>query len=285
MRTEKVELIAGTEFNGNRITTFRLTIPTHTRTHLLTHRKLSRNSSSTRAMRLEDCDFGYIPAEWPLENNRMCPMEVCDDQDAIQEAEKLWVSQKDSILEAITKRNDIIHREIYSRLLDPWKLHTVLVTATDFLNFFALRRTPHAQESIRYVANEMFYLLEDYYSKYKVKHNIPIHLPFISEKEMDHAIATDTITSLFDISAARCAGVSYSNNFKPVDSCNKLAAKLKRDKHMSPFEHQAIFCDSDIRHNIFDLHGNFCDYVYQYRKIIENGLDLEHVIRGIIVQA
>jgi hypothetical protein len=79
---------------------------------------------------------------------------------------------------------------------------------------------------------------------------IPIHCPLLTDYEEDELCRVyindknwQCIGELLDISAARCARVSYSNHLSEKINQNAdlhLAHKLLTDGHMSPFEHQAV---------------------------------------------
>ena len=48
-----------------------------------------------------------------------------------------------------------VHKQVANRLLEPFMWHTVIVTATEWDNFFNLRCHPDAQPEIRLVAESM----------------------------------------------------------------------------------------------------------------------------------
>jgi hypothetical protein len=80
-------------------------------------------------------------------------------------------------------------------------------------------------------------------------HNDGWHLPFIEEhekpkfgdaKHWSEEQWKEHEDKMVKISAARCARTSYGKNIgKTIESELELAEMLLKDKHLSPFEHQA----------------------------------------------
>ena len=132
----------------------------------------------------------------------------------------------------------------------------VVVTATQWNNFFGLRIHPDAQPEIQELARKM----KEAYDNSTTMELKPgdWHLPYVSSHDTaaaynyckyqrvtrDEPSTEEVIGLLIKISAARCARASY-NNFegKPsgIEEDLGLYAKLIEDQpiHASPTEHQA----------------------------------------------
>ena len=141
-----------------------------------------------------------------------------------------------------------LHKQIANRIVEPWTHMNVVVSATDWLNFFALRCHPDAEPHFRALA----WRIADVYFGSNPQ-PIPMgswHLPYLDPDAMTLDIETQK-----KISAARCARVSY----KLFDGSNPDAAgdialyeKLlsglltggQEPGHMSPLEHQATPLES-----------------------------------------
>lgn len=150
------------------------------------------------------------------------------------------------IVRRIDDKNDPIHDEallwttkgLTNRLLEPFMWHTVIVTATEWENFFNLRTDKNAQLEIRTIATMMKAAYEA--SEPELLEEGEWHLPFIQDHELEWAkekpeIARKAVT-------ARCARVSYLTHDKKVidlEADIRLADRLAKDGHMSPFEHAA----------------------------------------------
>ena len=145
-----------------------------------------------------------------------------------------------------------IHREsllwtskgLTNRILEPFMWHTIIVTATEWENFFNLRTDKNAQEEIRTAAE----MMRDAYngSEPVEVHEGEWHLPFIQPDELEWAKANPEIAC--KAVAARCARVSYlthDTGAVDIDKDIKLADRLASAGHMSPFEHVAQPFTSD----------------------------------------
>ncbi len=135
--------------------------------------------------------------------------------------------------------------------------HTVIVTATEWDNFFALRCSANAQPEIHAVADLM---RAEYESGEPQTIGIGAwHLPLLQDDER-----TLPLEEQKKISAARCARVSYltHDGKRNIQADIDLFTRLKSDRHLSPFEHVATpSLDSGF-------HANFRGWV-QMRKEIE----------------
>ena len=135
-----------------------------------------------------------------------------------------------------------LHKQWANRPIEWCTPITVLVTSTEWDNFFNLRIHPNAQPEIAYLAKEIKHMLHDVFTPRVLKHG-EWHLPFIDEKEKCYK----SIDELKVMSAARCARVSYLN-FKDTPSSyeedkklfDKLIGDVNDPIHASCFEHQAI---------------------------------------------
>jgi thymidylate synthase ThyX len=129
---------------GDRITTFLLTFPRFILAELNTHRVFSKNSASSRAIpfhKMVDMveEDPFIPIAWQKDHKGMQGTEYMIGADADQ-SKVLWdVSKNEAVLTAIDLHNHGVTKQLCNRLLEPFMWHTVLLTATEFENFFKLR--------------------------------------------------------------------------------------------------------------------------------------------------
>lgn len=131
------------------------------------------------------------------------------------------------------------HKQIVNRLLEPFSHINVIVTATDWDNFFQLRLHPDAQPEIQELARQMKFAMAG--SRPRETKFGGWHIPFVTHDELD-AFSSNKRNLLF-ISSARCARVSYETHegAKPNSSEDlDLAHRLLGSQHMSPFEHQGM---------------------------------------------
>lgn len=124
-----------------------------------------------------------------------------------------------------------VHKQLAGRGLEAYMWHTVVITATEFDNFYALRDHPEAQGEIATIARMMHEAHKA--STPKVLDYGEWHLPYVEEGEFDD------IEEAIMASGARCAATSYNrqrnkNPEREFERYNDLVAQ----GHMSPFEHQ-----------------------------------------------
>ena len=266
--------------NGVRLTTFVLTYPRFIHSEFMTHRMISRNASSSRAIPVKKqiqmvIDNPAIPLAFTKNKAGMQGGEALDGE-AHDEAVTAWLEARDRAVEMANKLADLeVHKQYANRILEPWAHITVVATATDWNNFFALRCHEAAQPEIHALADAMY----DVYST-----NVPEcletgewHLPFISDEEKLKMAARVEFThsDLIKMSVARCARVSYLNHDGTKTSLDKdleLYGKLLGGEpiHASPAEHQAEATDGPP----FIFSGNLRGW-NQFRKCLQNENILE----------
>lgn len=256
-----------------RLTTFVLKYPRFIHSEFMTHRMFSRNASSSRAIPtatfIRDIkNQPAMPTAFTKNQKGMQATEVVEDQ---AEAERLWLEARDAMLNYVQKLSDLgVHKQHANRLLEPFQHMSVICTATDYANFFALRCHKDAQPEFKELAEKMC----NAYEKNKPDEVVinGWHLPFLTKQEMDflnrdpHPVAKEMSIKQ---SVARCARVSYNNHdgsnatlVKDIELYDRLAAG--NPVHASPTEHQAMaIADPDFRS------GNFRGWL-QFRKTIKN---------------
>lgn len=148
---------------GKRLTTFEITFPRIVLAEFNTHRMFSRNSASSRAIPFEkqiDRIYAdsFIPEQFPLNCKGMQPQEYVTKNDSrYKNLVNEWLNARSgAICQARILRNANVHKQITNRLLEPFMWHTVVVTATEFDNFFKLRCNENAQYEIRRIADLMY---------------------------------------------------------------------------------------------------------------------------------
>lgn len=142
----KAKIIADSknEF-GNRITTMIVTMPRYILAEFNTHRMLSRNSASSRAIPFEKLlksveENPFIPMAWMKDHKGMQGSEYFIDESKITSLKANWLLARDFAVERAKVLSSFdLTKQIVNRLLEPFMWHTVIVTATEWENFFALR--------------------------------------------------------------------------------------------------------------------------------------------------
>ncbi len=256
---------------GNRLMTLEVTFPRMVLAEFNTHRVLSRNSASSRAipvekqlMRLEDNPF--IPIYWGKNQAGMqASVELSlGDQ---QKATAIWLQARDDATKHARDLLDLgVHKQIANRLLEPFMWHTVIVTATEWDNFFALRDHTDAQPEIHKIAEMMREVIWE--SSPTLIERGQWHLPYIQEDELEWARANPKEAIM--VSSGRCARVSYLTHDGQRDFSKdiELYERLVQGGHMSPTEHPAT---PHFRVNSQEgrWSGNFFGWK-QHRKYLPN---------------
>jgi hypothetical protein len=222
----------------------------------------SRNSASSRAIptsKLIERALAEpaMPAEWGRNQPGMSASDILSEEEA-HEAQRLWLEARDAAVEQARKLQNLkVHKQVLNRILEPYLWHTVVVTATEWDNFFELRCSPSAQPEICTAALLMRDALAN--SQPKLLRDGEWHLPLIQDDERGLDIEEQK-----KISAARCARVSYltHDGKRDIGKDLELCERLEHDRHLSPFEHVATPADDAA------FHANFRGWV-QMRAAIE----------------
>lgn len=254
---------------GDRLTTFELTYPRFVHSEFMTHRMISRNSASSRAIPISKMIERVIhdPVEPVWWGKNQSGMQAREELDAVakEDARTYWHNAREVAVRYAKCLDDLkVHKQIVNRLLEPWMWITVIASATDWWHFFNLRAHPDAQPEIAHIARMARELYES---------NVPIerkaqtwHLPLVQEDERNE-LMLGGVESWVTVSAGRCARVSYLTHDGKRDPIAdaELAKKLMtaQPMHASPFEHQAYALDNSERI------GNFTGWV-QYRKLLSD---------------
>jgi thymidylate synthase ThyX len=255
--------------HGHRLTTLEVTFPRIVLAEFNTHRVFSRNSASSRAIPVAKqiarvLDDPYVPEafganqpgmqaaapltgekhavarqEWLRARDRavahalrlISHPELCSPE---ADAPALRAALAEMLARPVDERWLNVHKQLANRLLEPFMWHTLIVSATEWDNFFHLRAHPDAQPEIRRVAELM---------RAAVAASAPEevaegdwHLPLIFAGDADLALA-DRVR----VSVGRCARVSYLTHDGRRDPSADLALceRLLASGHLSPFEHVA----------------------------------------------
>lgn len=267
--------------DGQRLRTFQLRYWRPIHSELMTHRVFSRNAGSSRArpsakiieqVRKEP----WGPIHWGKNEPGMQANEELMGPARGQANKEWWRAAQDAAEAAEGLLHIGAHKQIVNRLLEPFTYIDVLVSATSYNNWYALRDHPDAQPEIRELA-QLMKEAEDASEPRKLCSG-EWHLPYITAD--DRRYTNNDLNLLRKISVARCARVSYKafdGTVAPIGKDLELFDSLlvSQPLHASPAEHQAT---PDIyTKGTFDagcwvdpqLHGNFTGWC-QFRKMLAN---------------
>ncbi len=271
---------------GKRLTTITGTYPRFIHSEIMTHRDRARNAASSRAIpwpKMSEMvsEHPVIPIKWGMEQSGM------QTGDEIPEkfrklAEQIWLNARDHALRHADMLANIgrtyermglgnltdeekqikVHKSIPNRMVEPWMWITVVMTATEWKNFFRLRCHPDAEVHFQKIAC----MIRDAMAA-STPVERQLHLPFIQDDE--RPTESGPVDRLCRISTARCARVSYLTHEGKRDQEKDLELfdRLCQGSgfgHWSPHEHVA-FADPNPKHVSGPLRG-----WEQYRKYFPN---------------
>lgn len=144
----KAECVAAS-YCKHKIATFKVTMPRYILAEFNTHRVFSRNSASSRAIKAEKMrkmvkDNPFIPIAWQADHTGMQGTEyIANETGRGGDEARLVVGWQTAIEHAIYDAEWLsdygLTKQLVNRVLEPFMWHTVLVTSTEWENFFNLR--------------------------------------------------------------------------------------------------------------------------------------------------
>lgn len=204
----------------------------------------SRNSASSRAIpiekRIEAVRRDPFVPETFGKNQKGMQAEEDLDQPLSDEARVIWaLAATDELKHAAALAKLGVHKQLVNRRLEADSWHTLITTATEWDNFFALRCNSMAQPEIRRAAELM---REAIMSSAPRKLSCgEWHLPLCPEISGQYPTKKEDIEHWCKVSAARCARVSYltHDGKRDIQADIDLYTRLATSGHLSPLEHIA----------------------------------------------
>lgn len=223
-------VVKDSTWNGSRIITMQLRYPRIVHTHLLTHRAFSRNSASSRAIPIDNYiesvmeDMAH-PVHWGKNQKGM----QAKDEEIVGGLE-IWTEARDAAVD-FAKRLQALgaHKQVANRLLEPFVHIDVVVTATEWDNFFEQRLSEATDPTMQTVAH---YMANAVAGSRPVERSA--HLPYVESDEISEAAIRASVV--------RCCRVSYARQgvAMPDEDELRLFNFLRTNRHFSPFEHVAV---------------------------------------------
>lgn len=238
--------------HGDRITTFELEYPRFIHGEIMTHRVFSRNAQSSRAVPVAktlevNAQKPVEPLVWGKNKSGMSSTEELQGTlltDAIAE----WKYAAENAFSSSKLLADIgLHKQYTNRITEPFSTIKVIVTATEWDNFFWLRYDPDAaQPEIVELARLMRHAMDS--SNPQTLEVGDWHLPYVSYRrgnsgqQIFYSGSIElTLEDALKISSSCCAQISYrkldDSKEKAIEIYNRLFGGSK--PHLSPTEHQA----------------------------------------------
>jgi len=232
--------------DGDRLTTVEAVFNRWILAELNTHRMLSKNSASSRAIPASKIIRQVyrdpaVPVHWGSNQAGMqARSELTGWRRGLARRLFLW-ARLPAIAFAWLLVRVGLHKQVVNRILEPWVWHTAVISGTEWRNFFKLRLHPDAQPEFQ----ELAMCIRD-----AMGASLPRelgwgmwHTPYMLPEDYAAALGgVEGVPMPAMVSAARCAAVSYVRQGEGRDVRNdiKLSMRLRNSGHWSPFEHVAV---------------------------------------------
>jgi thymidylate synthase ThyX len=258
----QVQLIKHSIANGIAIATFILEYPRIIHSELMTHRVFSRNSASSRA----------IPTKAVIQDIRNNPADIVwwgKNMTGMQAKEELsgWRLKAAKILHVLGRESAILisrlqlavglHKQIANRRLETYQNIRVVVTSTEWNNFFALRNHPDAQPEFQLLASMMYSVMTS--SNPQPLKPGEWHIPYLEihsqpngdtvygvwqddDQGINLRFKEFSLEAALKISASMAAQESYRKSDPSLAKAEAIWERLvgSMPVHASPTEHQAM---------------------------------------------
>ena len=237
-----------------RMTTMEIEYPRFILAELNTHRMLSKNSASSRAIPVKTMHehIQNSPAEPVWWGKNQPGMQAKEELTGTNytDAKFLWDRARQDALHWAWAMADRVglHKQVANRVTEPWMTMKTVISGTEWKNFFWLRAHADAQPEIHELAIKMW----DAYNKSTPTRLYPgeWHVPYVnsyrhfSDSDLRYCDANNqeiTAEQAKIISASCCAQVSYRKNDDSYEKAEKIFDQLINSQpcHASPVEHQA----------------------------------------------
>jgi hypothetical protein len=239
--------------NPSRIITFELEYPRFIHSEFMTHRMVSKNAASSRAIPVErNIEMirarTAMPIHWGKNQPGMSAKEECFEivkfkHDGVgykMTREQTWEYARDlAIKMALGLHQAGYHKQIVNRILEPYTFMKVVATATEWDNLFWLRNHPDAQPEFQELARCMLEAAK--LSEPKVLTMNDWHAPYFGEGCWVDGEDDNPLGEALKTSVSCCAQVSYRKNDPSLEKAESIYEKLVKSipLHGSPLEHQA----------------------------------------------
>lgn len=278
--------------DGVRLTTFELEYPRFIHAEFMTHRQLSRNCASSRAIPLakmhEQIETNMAtPVYWGVNQPGMQASVELEGLN-LEGVREIWhEAGLDSVRWSKSLGQYNVHKQIANRVTEPFQMMKTVVTATEWDNWFWLRNHKDAQPEIAKLAKCMIW--QQSASRPVALRPGEWHVPYVRRSVLrgqlyywdSNELPLDAHSAKI-ISASCCAQVSYRTTDDTLDKAKIIFDKLINSEpcHASPVEHQATPMTSlraqnwpdGLTHKQRDgscWSGNFRGWI-QHRQLIPN---------------
>lgn len=228
---------------GKEIVTFELVYPRMILAELNTHRILSKNSASSRAIPIAKVIESVrtdpaMPVHWGKNQPGMSAREELD-QGAKEAVQVLWQLAALSVADTAERMDALgAHKQVANRILEPFQWMKTVLTGTEFDNFFHLRNHADADPNIKALAKAMWDALQE--APVVTLQPGDWHMPYFGDGYWLQGCGIPLEDALA-ISSSCAAQTSFRTTDDSLEKAHRIFDRLVESKpvHASPFEHQA----------------------------------------------
>ena len=234
---------------GRKIITGEFVYPRMIHSEMMTHRMLSKNAASSRAIPVEKVikmvrENPATPIHWGKNQPGMQAHEELSG-DSLNWTVSEWMDAANDAANHAEKMHLYgAHKQVVNRILEPFQWMKTVVTGTEWENVFWLRDHEDADPTIAHLI-KMF--------KRSVEESIPVylgsgdwHVPYFFDgwwkRDQDYGYSLE---DAIKISMSCCAQTSFRTSDDTIEKANRVVSRLNlgtdlnKPVHASPSEHQA----------------------------------------------
>lgn len=254
---------------GKEILTWELSYPRFIHGEVMTHKMLSKNAASSRAIPVQKVidmvrENPAMPVHWGKNQTGMQAEKELDLPERAKTQQE-WLLAMDSAIIHAKKMNEAgAHKQIINRILEPFQWMKTVMTGTEWANFYWLRNHPDAQPEFQHLAKMMW-------KEYQKSGPILLypgewHLPYYN-KGFWTKDSPDSLEDAMAISMSCCAQVSYRVLDDTLEKAKRVVERLNLEGkngepvHASPSEHQATPIKETVEHGVFEEMINVQGYI------------------------
>ncbi len=253
----RAAVLAKSIANGITITTFLIDFPRFILAELNTHRAVSKNGASSRAIPVAQQikrvqDNPVVPIHFGLNQAGMSADTEVDENTKSKGVYEWLFNANRSVVGAQILQGMGVHKQVVNRITEPYSFMRMVVTATEWDNFFWLRLHKDADPHIAELARVMLHAYQQ--TPAVVLTEDCWHTPFFAQGfwspivENAHGV---TAQEAIEHSMSCCAQTSYRKLDMSTEKTEAIVERLFNGErcHASPSEHIAqpmLFPTADI---------------------------------------
>lgn len=257
------------EVTGKEIITWELVYPRFIHSEVMTHRVLSRNAASSRAIPIQKVidlvrENPAMPIHWGKNQPGMQSKWELEHPN-IEYVKQGWLDVAEMACRAAEDMMAMgLHKQVTNRILEPFQWMKVVVTGTEWENFYWLRHHEDAQPEFKHLCELMLEEKEKFSGVVDLQPG-EWHTPYYGAGYWIEGL-DDSLEDALAISMSCCAQVSYRTLDDSLEKAKRVVDRLNltgkdgNPVHSSPSEHQATPMKGVVDRGEYDKMVNVSNY-------------------------